>query len=72
MCSSDLAPFVRMIPTVNKATGRIEFYAYSQGVSGEVFEGEVTGKHVRRVINKDASSDDTFDEYYDPKSLDIA
>ena len=48
---------VRLVPRFNEETGKIAFYAHAQNVSesGETFEGEVSGKHVRRLINDPVS-----------------
>ena len=48
---------VRLVPRIDAATGKVVFYAHAQNVSesGETFEAEVSGKHVRRLINDPVS-----------------
>lgn len=53
-CLNRGADQVRLVPRFNEETGKIVFYAHPQGVSGETFEGEVSGKHVRNITGDDA------------------
>lgn len=52
---------VRLVPRIDEH-GNVRFYAHPQGINGETFDGEVSGKHVRAVVTDDLPADDEPEE----------
>lgn len=61
---------VRLVPRIDEH-GKVRFYAHPQGVNGETFDGEVSGKHVRAIDPAEAPVDEPEDDGQNDEPVDL-